>query len=73
MTPLSLRTAPFFSDEVGGDAKEQRLGVSDLAARLVGSDAEVSFLNDVIDACDAQMAEATGKPSGVLGVKFSQT
>lgn len=55
---LSLSAAAFFGDEIGGDPEEEGLGVTDLAARLVGGNAEVGFLDDVVDACDAEMAKA---------------
>jgi len=54
---LSLSAPAFFGHEVGGDPEEEGLGMADLAACLVGGDAEVGFLDDVVDACDAQMAE----------------
>jgi len=55
---LSLRATAFFGHEIGGDPEKEGLGVTDLAARLVGGDAEVGFLDDVVDACDAEMAKA---------------
>ena len=58
MAALSLSAPAFFGHEVGGDPEEKGLGMTDLAARLVGGDAEVGFLDDVVDACDAEMAKA---------------
>ncbi|MNE96647.1 hypothetical protein D3C80_1948700 [compost metagenome] len=58
MATLSLSATAFFGHEVGGDPEQERLGVTDLAACLVGGDAEVGFLDDVVDACDAEMAKA---------------
>jgi len=50
---LSLSAAAFFGHEVGGDPEEEGLGVTDFAAGLVGGDAEVGFLDDVVDSGDA--------------------
>ena len=50
---LSLSAAAFFGHEVGGDPEEEGLGVTDLAARLIGGDAEVGFLDDVVDTRNA--------------------
>jgi len=54
---LSLSASALFGHEVGGDPEEEGLGVSNLAARLVGGDAEVGFLDDVVDTRDAEVAE----------------
>jgi len=50
---LSLDATAFLGHEVGGDPEKERLRVADLASGLVGRDAEVGLLNDVVDARDA--------------------
>ncbi|EGF96491.1 Uncharacterised protein [Brevundimonas diminuta] len=55
---LPLSTAAFLSHEVGGDTEEKGLGVTDLASGLVGRNAEVGLLDNVLGALDAKLAEA---------------
>ena len=69
MTLLPLGAAALFGDQVGGDAEEERLGVTDFATGLIGRDADVCLLDDVIDGGDAEATEAGRKPSRVMAIE----
>ena len=49
VTLLPLGAAALFGDQVGGDAEEERLGVADFATGLIGRDADIGFLDNVVD------------------------